>query len=143
MGGSFQVHQWKESDFRRLSKAIGAHIPKDAEKELEAVAMNYSADRRITIPRKSTAIRHLQKLRQSLPKFKASVAEIDELAVQTMARSNPNPSHIDWLYDTVSASRNPGCFSSHWSVLIGICRRSRVPGFVVALPRFLYVLLTG
>ena len=99
---------------------IGAHIPKDAEKELEAVAMNYSADRRITIPRKSTAILHLQKLRQSLPKFKASVAEIDELAVQTMARSNPNPSHIDWLYDTVSASRNPGCFSSHWSVLISI-----------------------
>jgi hypothetical protein len=44
---------------------------------------------------------------------------------------------------TVSASRKPGRDSSHWLVRIGICFRSKVPGFVVGVPCLLYEMRTG
>ena len=43
----------------------------------------------------------------------------------------------------MSASRNPGRDSSHWLVLMGICFRRRVPGFVVDRPRFVYWIRMG
>jgi hypothetical protein len=59
----------------------------------------------------------------------------------TVKANIPDMDSPQWA--TVSASRYPGCDSSHWLVRIGICFRKRVPGFVVDLPCFVYRIRTG